>query len=159
MKNVVAIKEYVRLPIFCFADKSHRLNSPDIQEGKMTICHFGKTPLIEPVREPLFQNHFGKGRQHSFTKPQFTDSSAYIYFIMVSDHGNLAKTANLHTINGGTFSMVKPIENDIIARLKRTEQVGKNNQIFHIIERKKPPDLQVLSKILSKLSATRHSSE
>ncbi|MGJ7922542.1 UDP-glucose dehydrogenase family protein [Neobacillus sp. LXY-4] len=144
MKIAVAGTGYVGLVTgVCLAEMGHDVTCLDIEEEKIALLEEGRSPIYEPGLEPLLKRNLHNGRLHFSTNLKLGYRNAQIVFITVGTPEKPDGSADLEYIYGAASDIANSIENDVIVCTKSTVPVGTNDQIKHIMNSTKPPNLKV----------------
>lgn len=144
MNITVAGTGYVGLVTgVCLAEMGHQVTGIDIQREKIEMLREGRSPIYEPELQPLLEKNLRNGRLQFTTDPQHAYGNAEIIFIAVGTPEQKDGTANLEFVNDVAKTIAHNMKQNVIVCTKSTVPVGSNERIKNIINKTKPPTLQV----------------
>ncbi|MEH7345101.1 UDP-glucose/GDP-mannose dehydrogenase family protein [Bacillus sp. JJ1532] len=144
MKISVAGIGYVGLVTgVCLAEMGFEVTCIDNQENRIKMLQTGCSPFYEPELEPLLHKNLSNGRLTFTTNPKKAYSFADIIFIAVGTPENEDGTANLDSIFNVALEIALNAKNNVIICTKSTVPIGTNDRMNMLIQRKKPPKIQI----------------
>lgn len=133
MKIAVAGTGYVGLVTgVCLAEHGHFVSCVDMNEDKIKLLEFGKSPIYEPGLEELMVKNMDKIKFTTNYKEAYKEAD--VIFIGVGTPEKADGSADLQYLYSVAVQIAESVEKDCIVVVKSTVPIGTNDKLESIIK-------------------------